>query len=265
MNDVIKVLLVDDHDLARAGLRRVLELDPNVTVIGEASDGQEGLVQVLSLSPDVILMDLRMPTLGGLDAARLLKKRGLECKVIILSFYDEYLAEAIEAGLDGYLMKDVKRDEVVSAIRRVHAGEIVFGASLFAEAGQTQRVLGKLRERAQQRPAPSGEYLPIEVVIQPPAPPAQVFSLLTRLLASEMGRMVDFALGPGAETRLWFSVANAERFRTALSELPEVSYVWDDGTIEQSGGPPTGAAESRSEPLLRVVLTSSSTPRNPHV
>ncbi len=266
--DKIKVLLVDDHELAREGLRRVLELDPNITVVGEASDGQEGLAKVDSLSPDVILMDLRMPTLGGLDASRLLRKRGLSCKVIILSFYDEYLAEAIEAGVAGYLIKDVRRDELLSAIRRVHEGEIVLGSSLFTDAGQAEHVLAKLRERARQKPAPAGEFLPIEVIVQPPAPSIQVLSLLTRLLAKDVGSIVDFEMGQGSEARLLFSVEDAKRFEAVLLELTETSYAWEEGVKKGADGPLVGAGDAQADPQpglrMRVVLKPSSTPRGPH-
>ncbi len=120
----IRVLLADDHELARQGLRRVLELEQDLEVVGEASSAEEALELVASLSPDIVLMDIKMPTSNGLEATREIKKRGLVGEVIILSMYDEYLTQAIEAGAGGYLVKDVRREELVNTIRRVHKGEM---------------------------------------------------------------------------------------------------------------------------------------------
>ncbi len=124
----LKVLLVDDHELARRGLRRALEFMPEIEIVAEASNGEEALSYARRLSPDVILMDVKMPGVNGLEAARLLKEDGFSGKVIIISMYDQYVSEAIEAGVSGYLSKTAKIPEVVSAIRKVHAGGRAFGA-----------------------------------------------------------------------------------------------------------------------------------------
>ena len=126
----IRVLLIDDHDLVRHGLRRMLELEEDLMVVGEASNVEDGIRQVESLSPDIILMDIQMPAVNGLQATQWLRKKGLSRKVIILSLYEEYLPEAIEAGAGGYLVKGVKREELVSAIRRVNKGEMVLASAL---------------------------------------------------------------------------------------------------------------------------------------
>ena len=123
IEQAIKVLLVDDHPMARGGLHRFLDIEPDINLVGEAANGEEAMEKVVELSPDVILMDVRMPTMNGLEATRLLKDRGR--KVIVMSFIDEYLDQAIEAGAYGYLTKDVDGDELVDAIRRVHRGEMV--------------------------------------------------------------------------------------------------------------------------------------------
>ncbi len=146
MDQPIKVLLVDDHDLAREGLRRVLDMEPDMQVVGEATDGEEVVDKVQCLLPDVILMDIKMPSINGIEATRLLKGSGLSVKVIVLSFIDEYLPQAIEAGAEGYLTKDVKRDELVGAIRRVHKGELVLGGSLMSNPKVGENIVKRLQQ-----------------------------------------------------------------------------------------------------------------------
>ncbi len=128
--DAIRILLVDDHQVVREGLRRMLELEADMKVVGEANDAKEALTQVESLSPEVILMDIKMPGVDGIELTRQLKEKQPSCNIIMLTLYDEYLAEAIEAGAVGYLLKDVKREELVKAIRAVHQGRSPLNLSL---------------------------------------------------------------------------------------------------------------------------------------
>lgn len=120
----IRVLLVDDHQFAREGLRRMLEIDHAISVVGEAMNVDEAVRQAGVLLPDVVLMDIKMPERDGIEATRLLKEAYPQCKVIMLTLYEEYFAEAIEAGAAGYLLKDVKREELVQAIRAVQEGKV---------------------------------------------------------------------------------------------------------------------------------------------
>ena len=128
--DAIRILLVDDHQVVREGLRRMLELEADMEVVGEANDAKEALTKVESLSPEVILMDIKMPGVGGIELTRQLKEKQPSCNIIMLTLYDEYLTEAIEAGAVGYLLKDVKREELVRAIRAVHQGRSPLNLSL---------------------------------------------------------------------------------------------------------------------------------------
>ncbi len=137
--DRITVVLADDDDVARQGLRRLLELDPDIEVIGEAANGTDAVQQARLLSPDVVLMDIRMPVSDGLEATKQLNEEGFPGKVVIVSAYEEYLTRAIEAGAGGYLAKGAQADELVSAIRRVREGPFVFGASILG-AGQGQDI-----------------------------------------------------------------------------------------------------------------------------
>ena len=128
--DTIRILLVDDHQVVREGLRRMLELEADMEVVGEASGAQEALTQVDLLSPEVILLDIKMPGMDGIELTRRLKEKQPNCNIIMLTLYDEHLTEAIEAGAVGYLLKDVKREELVRAIRAVHQGRSMLNLSL---------------------------------------------------------------------------------------------------------------------------------------
>jgi len=128
--ETIGILLVDDHQVVREGLRRMLELEADMAVVGEAADAKEALTQVELLSPEIVLMDIKMPGVDGVELTRQLKEKQPSCNVIMLTLYDEYLTAAIEAGAVGYLLKDVKREELVRAIRAVHQGRSPLNLSL---------------------------------------------------------------------------------------------------------------------------------------
>jgi DNA-binding NarL/FixJ family response regulator len=115
-------MLVEDHQIVREGLRRMLELEPDLKVVAEAAGGTQALPLAASLSPDIVLMDIKMPGSDGLELTRKLKELNPECKVIVLTFYDNYLQDAIQAGAVGYLLKDLHREELVQAIRAVKEG-----------------------------------------------------------------------------------------------------------------------------------------------
>ena len=128
--DTIRILLVDDHQVVRDGLRHMLELEADMEVVGEAADAKEAFTQVELLSPEVILMDIKMPGVDGIELTRQLKEKQPSCSIIMLTLYDEYLVEAIKAGAAGYLLKDIKRDELTRAIRAVYDGRSLLNLSL---------------------------------------------------------------------------------------------------------------------------------------
>jgi len=148
MGEAINVLLVDDHEMARERLRRLLDMEPDIQVVGEASDGQEVVSQVQSLSPDIILMDVKMPTVSGIDVTRLIMRRRMGGKAIVLSFIDEYLAQTMEAGAEGYLTKDMDRNELVDAIRRVRRGNLVLATGLMSNPDVDEDVVKRLRKES---------------------------------------------------------------------------------------------------------------------
>jgi DNA-binding NarL/FixJ family response regulator len=121
----IRIMLVDDQTILRAGLAGLLNRNPDMTVVGEAGNGQEAVAMAEQLAPDVILMDVRMPVMDGVSATRELVKRGVPAGIIILTTFDddEYIYEGISAGARGYLLKDAEYDELSHAIRVVARGE----------------------------------------------------------------------------------------------------------------------------------------------
>jgi DNA-binding NarL/FixJ family response regulator len=125
MTDVIRVLLVDDESLVRAGLRAIIDAEPDLEVVGEAGDGAEAVAQVRSLRPDVVCMDVRMPRVDGIAATRLLVERSESTRVLVLTTFenDDYVYDALAAGAYGFLLKRSAPEQVTAAIRTVHAGE----------------------------------------------------------------------------------------------------------------------------------------------
>jgi len=131
--DMIRILLVDDHQVVREGLRRMLELESDLKVVGEAGDAKDALNKVELLSPEVILMDIKMSDVDGIELTRRISEKQPSCNVIMLTLYDEYLPQAVDAGAKGYLLKDIKREELVKAIRSVIQGRAPLNLSLSQE------------------------------------------------------------------------------------------------------------------------------------
>ncbi|MFC5910119.1 response regulator [Streptacidiphilus monticola] len=129
---VISLLIVDDHPVVRDGLRGMFESAPGFTVLGEAADGVEAVTRAARLDPDVVLMDLRMPGGGGVDAIRELAGRGVRARVLVLTTYDtdSDTLPAIEAGATGYLLKDAPREELFAAVRAAAEGRTVLSPAV---------------------------------------------------------------------------------------------------------------------------------------
>jgi DNA-binding NarL/FixJ family response regulator len=132
----IRILLVEDQTLMRQGLRTILDLEPGLAVAGEASDGAAGVDLALKLRPDVILMDVRMPGMSGVDATAKILEAWPEARVIILTTFDrdDYVFQGVRAGAMGHLLKDAPADELIAAIRRVHVGESFIQPSIASRA-----------------------------------------------------------------------------------------------------------------------------------
>jgi DNA-binding NarL/FixJ family response regulator len=156
--DTTTVLIADDEQLIRAGLRAIVEGEPDLTVVGEAADGAHAVAEAARLRPDVVLMDVRMPTLDGIQATRrILEQSGRPPKIIVVTTFenDEYVYDALRAGATGFLLKRARPQDIVRAIRMVAHGEtLLFPAAIRAlatEHGRAQvggaRWHGRLTER----------------------------------------------------------------------------------------------------------------------
>lgn len=131
----IQVLIADDHQLFRRGLRMVCEDDGGFEVVGEATDGREAVSMARRFRPDVILMDVHMPVMDGVQATRHIIDENPEARVIVLTVYrrDEYVFEAVKAGARGYLLKDVQEEQLIEAVRAIHRGEALIDSHVAAK------------------------------------------------------------------------------------------------------------------------------------
>jgi DNA-binding NarL/FixJ family response regulator len=137
------VLIVDDQALVRAGFRMILEAEEDMEVVGEAADGREAVAEARRLRPDVVLMDVRMPDVDGIEATRRLLSDGADTKVVMLTTFDmdEYVYDALRAGASGFLLKDVPPEQLVAGIRAVASGDALLAPSV------TRRVIEEFVRR----------------------------------------------------------------------------------------------------------------------
>lgn len=138
---MIRVLIVDDHPVVRDGLRGVIDGEPDLEVVGEAGHGAEALARIRATPADVVLMDLRMPEMGGVEAIAALRRAAPAARVVVLTTFDtdRDVLPAIEAGATGYLLKDTPRDELLRAVRAAHRGDAVLSPAV---AG---KLMGRVR------------------------------------------------------------------------------------------------------------------------
>jgi len=155
----IRTMIVDDHALFRRGLEMVLVEEPDIELVGQASDGAEAVTRAGEALPDVVLMDIRMPKTSGIEAARAMKEAAPSARIVMLTISDEEedLFEAIRAGASGYLLKDIPLDEVADAVRSVYGGQSLINPSMAGKLLTEFATLGRRdqeEERPQQVPAP---------------------------------------------------------------------------------------------------------------
>jgi DNA-binding NarL/FixJ family response regulator len=171
----VRVLIVDDQALVRAGFRMILDAEPEIEVVGEASDGGEAVSEARRLEPDVVLMDVRMPELDGIEATRRLVADGVGTKVVMLTTFDldQYVYEALRAGASGFLLKDVPPEQLVAGIHTVASGDALLAPSV------TKRVI----EEFVRRPPDSMRTAPPELA-ELTARELEVLKLMARGLAN---------------------------------------------------------------------------------
>lgn len=147
---MIRILLVDDHRLMRDGMKTLLSLEGDLEVVGEAGNGSEGVQQALALKPDVVLMDIRMPGMNGVEATREIRRALPETKVLVLTTFDDddMVMEALLEGAAGYLTKDLPAEQIAAAVRQVCTGGVVMPPPIAA------KVVAELARRTAAAPAP---------------------------------------------------------------------------------------------------------------
>jgi DNA-binding NarL/FixJ family response regulator len=135
-NNTINVLLVDDQKMIRQGFSYVISLQDDMTIVGEAADGKEAVAQALALRPDIILMDIQMPGMTGIEASQAIIKQLPSVKIVILTTFNDpdYIYEVIRSGAVGYLLKDADVEDMLEAVRSAHRGEAVYRTDLAADA-----------------------------------------------------------------------------------------------------------------------------------
>lgn len=219
---MIRVLLADDQSLVRAGFRALLAAQPDIEVAGEAADGEEALRRVRELSPDVVLMDIRMPLLDGLAATRRITEdaRLDRVKVVVLTTFelDEYVFEAIRSGASGFLVKDTEPEELLRAVRAVVEGDALLSPGvtrrLIAEFASRSKVptgvaeLGELTEREREVMALVGiglsnEEIARRLVVSPLTAKTHVSRTMVKLAARDRAQLVVLAYESGLVRPGW--------------------------------------------------------------
>ncbi len=156
-DDRIRILIADDHELFRRGLRMVLEDEDDIEVVGEVGDGLSAVEVALAETPDVMVLDVRMPQLSGIEAAGRIKESLPHIKILVLTISDEEddLYEAIKAGANGYLLKEISIDEIGNAVRSVYAGQSLISPSMASKLlNEFASMIKREEEEKEQVPAP---------------------------------------------------------------------------------------------------------------
>lgn len=204
MPDPIRILLVDDQRLMRDGLRTLLELEDNLEVVSEAADGREAVAAYTAVQPDVVLMDIRMPQMDGVEATRTIRQQWPNARILILTTFDtdQYVFEGIRAGAMGYLLKDLSGAELASAIRTIAAGGALIGPEV------AQRVMQQLAQ------------MPTETAVSPP--PADVLTdPLTDREMEILQLMAEGLSNPRIAERLFLAEGTVKNYVSQILQKTE--------------------------------------------
>jgi DNA-binding NarL/FixJ family response regulator len=208
---VISVLLADDQALVRTGFHLILSAEPDLEVIAEAADGLEAVQLTVAERPDVVLMDIRMPELDGIEATRRLTAEASGTRVLMLTTFDldEYVVDAFRAGASGFLLKTAPRDQLVAAVRTVHAGEALLAPvstrkliEQFAHPARESAALASLTARERDvlvllSRGLSNPEIAAELVVEPSTVKSHVASVLSKLGLRDRVQAVVFAYESG--------------------------------------------------------------------
>jgi len=221
MEKDIRIVLVDDHVVVREGLKHMLAHEEDMEVVGESANGQEALSQVEMLCPNIVLTDIKMPAMDGIELIRYLKEQYASCNVIVLTIYDEYLAPAMEAGARGYLLKDIKVEEFTQAIRQVHLGEVVISQSFAPETRtEYEQRYGKKEE--------ADMVEEVQLVIPPPVEANQLMRFVSRveeIFNSSLLQIVGSWQNGTALTICLKEATPMANILNKLAEMPEIEEI----------------------------------------
>jgi len=236
MKKDIRILLVDDHQVVREGLQHMLQQEEDMEIVGQSANSEEALSQVEMLSPNIVLMDIKMPGVDGIELTRQLKEKQPFCSVIMLTLYDEYLAEAIEAGAVGYLLKDAKRAELTQAIRQVHHGEVVISDSITTKSrNEYEERFGKKAkgDLLQEHGTPMPEE--VQMVIPPPVDANQLIRFVSRVEEMLQSRMLQMVGSWKGDTAITIALPEPTPLANILNKLGEMTEVGTVGEVPLTG------------------------------
>jgi DNA-binding NarL/FixJ family response regulator len=215
---VIRVLLVDDQAVVRAGLKLILEAQDDIEVLGEAADGSEAVALTRALDPDVVLMDIRMPVLDGIEATRQLTATGTDARVLILTTYglDEYVYEALQAGAAGFLLKTDPPERLVEGVRVVAAGEALLAPDI------TRRLIDHYLG------SPAGNAPPPSALAELTAREREVLEQLTRGLSNAEIAQTLYITEGTAKTHVARILAKLD----LRDRVQAVIYAYENGLVQ---------------------------------
>jgi DNA-binding NarL/FixJ family response regulator len=235
MKNSIRILLIDDHQVVRDGLQHMLQQEEDMEVVGQGASSQEALAQVEVLCPDIVLMDIKMPGGDGIEITRQLLEKQPSCKVIMLTLYDEYLAQAIDAGATGYLLKDIKRAELARAIRQVHEGQVVISESIVPRPEIERKDSGEPAGAEASDYGDPNMLDEVQMVIPPPVNANQLMKFVSRveeMLQSRTLQMVGTWQGGTAITIPLPKPAPVENILSQLEQMPEVETIGEKPPVD---------------------------------
>ncbi|MFI6654367.1 response regulator [Streptomyces sp. NPDC050523] len=222
---VIRVLLVDDQPMIRTGFRLILESEPDIDVVGEASDGDEAVAGTEALKPDIVLMDIRMPGMDGVEATRRIVRSGSKSRVVILTTFDldAHVVDALRAGASAFLVKDGPADSLVGAIRTVADGDAVL----------SPRITHRLLDRFAHLGAPDEEPVPRRL----DALTGRELDVLRALARGLSNAEIAVELGVG-ETTVKTHIAHILDKYGLRDRVQAVILAYDSGLVVPRGGRP---------------------------
>ncbi len=259
----IRLLLIDDHQIVREGLQYMLEREDDIEVAGKAANAKDALTLVEQLSPGVILMDIKMPEIDGVELVRQLKRKQPTCNVIILTLHDEYLEQALQVGANGYLLKDIKSQELTQSIRRVYHGEVVIDERL-TSASQAGR--GEPKYSSPESDSSAAMITEVELIIPPPFNAVQLLRFVKQV-GEEFKAIIVQQIGSWdggvAITILLRNTTLLETMIDKLGKMPDVEEVKETPVVKHKRLPVPkkiiAGLETHSKKKILVTLKYTDT------